>query len=59
MGTLSVAKYEDWLKKYGPMLDRFHELKAQFDTAAKARGVLDDLRRERMEIDAANPVKPG
>ena len=59
MGTLSVAKYEDWLKKYGPMLDRFPELKAQFDTAAKARGVLDDLRRERMEIDAANPVKPG
>lgn len=61
MGALSVKDYEKWAgpKGFGPILDKFPELKNRFDTAAKASAVLDDLKQERAAIDAANPIDPG
>lgn len=59
MGTLSVPKYNKWLADHQAVMDKFPELKASFDTAAKARAVLDDLKTQRAAIEAANPIKPG
>lgn len=59
MGTLSVPKYQKWLDSHRAVMDKFPELRAQFDTAAKARGMLDDLRTQRAELDKSYPIKPG
>lgn len=59
MGTLNVKKYDAWMTAHQAVMDKFPELKASFDTAAKARAVLDDLKSQRAAIDAANPIKPG
>lgn len=59
MGTLNVKKYDAWMTAHQAVMDKFPELKASFDTAAKARAVLDDLKNQRAAIDAANPIKPG
>ena len=59
MGTLSVPKYQKWLTDNKAAMDKFPELKAQFDTAAKARAVLDDLKAQRAALDDAYPIKPG
>lgn len=59
MGTLSVPKYNKWLADHQAVMDKFPELKASFDSAAKARAVLDDLKAQRAEIDATHPIGPG
>lgn len=57
MGTLNVKKYEKWADDHAAVLDKFPELKASFDSAAKARAVLNDLKAERAALDKSNPIK--
>ncbi len=56
MGVLNAKKYAEWAADHAPILDKFPELKASFDTAAKASAVLDDLKAQRKALDLTDPL---
>jgi hypothetical protein len=58
-GTINVAKANRWLADHAETLDSFPELRQQFKNAADARGVLDDLRAQRAQIDKNYPIASG
>lgn len=57
MGKVNLEKYDAWVVNHQAVLDKFPQLKASFDTVAKAQAVLDDLKAQRAALDAANPLK--